>query len=128
MAIVRTPRLCGSRRRCVRTAHRIGPRTAARPAPTARSARCRLRHPSCFSGVAPIKPRRRPMSTIVQPERVKDAPPPPDAKAPAPAEAERPSDAWAGDGIAMAVWMSAALIIAFLLLKDVIFAVLFGRS
>jgi hypothetical protein len=82
------------------------------------------------------------MSTTLKPERVKAAPPVPAAKAPAApapaapadaapapsAEAERPSDAWVGDRIAMAVWMSAALILAFLLLKDIIFSVLFGRS
>jgi len=81
------------------------------------------------------------MSTTVQPERVKDAPPvpaagaaaapaptAPPAPAAAPAESVRPSDAWTGDRIAMIVWMSAALILAFLLLKDIISSVLFGRS
>lgn len=80
------------------------------------------------------------MSTALLPERVKEtspaapaakAAPAAPAKTPAPAapaEAERASDAWVGDRIALAVWMIAASILAFLLLKDIIFAVLFGHS
>jgi 3-oxoacyl-ACP reductase-like protein len=79
------------------------------------------------------------MSATLKPERQKETPPAPTAKAapaapapaPAPAEtapSERPSDAWFGDRIALAVWMISALIISLLLLKDVIFAVLLGHS
>jgi hypothetical protein len=76
------------------------------------------------------------MSTAVAPERVKQAPPAPSAKpaaakppaAPAAPEAEPPSNAWAGDRIALAVWMIAALIIGFLLVKDVVYAVLLGHA
>jgi hypothetical protein len=51
---------------------------------------------------------------------------PPAAAAPAPAQAAAPpqaaSTAWAGDRIALAVWLTGATIMAFLLLRDLVFA------
>ena len=75
------------------------------------------------------------MSAVLKTERPKAAPTPP---APAPVVTTTPpanamtavepvarSDAWAGDRIAMAVWLCGAMLMAFLLLKDLIYGILF---
>jgi hypothetical protein len=38
---------------------------------------------------------------------------------------ERPSNAWVGDRVALVVWLGGALTIAYLLLKDLLNAILF---
>jgi hypothetical protein len=75
------------------------------------------------------------MSTTLETKKAKAAAaPPPAAPAPAPAlpdtavpavTPDRPSDAWAGDRIALAVWLFGALLMAFLLLKDLLYGLLF---
>ena len=75
------------------------------------------------------------MSAVLQTERPKVIPAPP---VPAPVAAAVPpanampavaadarSDAWAGDRIALAVWMCGALLMAVLLMKDFIYGILF---
>jgi hypothetical protein len=73
------------------------------------------------------------MNAVLQTERPKVTPAPapvPAATAP-PANAmpavtpDAPSDAWAGDRIALAVWMCGALLMAVLLMKDLIYGILF---
>jgi hypothetical protein len=75
------------------------------------------------------------MSAVLQAERPKVTPAPP---APAPVTAtvlpanampavaaDARSDAWAGDRIALAVWTCGALLMAVLLMKDLIYGILF---
>jgi hypothetical protein len=74
------------------------------------------------------------MSAVLKKEKSKAAPVP---SAPAPAEVAPPpsaltavepearSDAWAGDRIALAVWLCGALLMAVLLLKDLLYGILF---
>lgn len=75
------------------------------------------------------------MSTTLETKKAKAAPAPPaPPAAPAPVlpdaampavTPDRPSDAWVGDRIALAVWLFGALLMAFLLLKDLIYGLLF---
>jgi hypothetical protein len=64
----------------------------------------------------------KPERSQVAPARLVAGEPPP---TPADAAPEPLSDAWAGDRIAMAVWLCGALLMTVLLMKDLIYGILF---